>query len=163
MQWLEPLTAALPRDGGTLVSGGTAQGVSALAAAVGDELPEWRSVGYLPAKLPRGVAPDDRYDELRRTEAAGFGLSEPLAYWSDLLASAVRPCDVYVLGIGGASLTGLELHLASALGAVVAVGDEVAGPLSSASPIPPDIRAHVVRSEARSLRGWLSITDSPTC
>ncbi|HTY72855.1 MAG TPA: BTAD domain-containing putative transcriptional regulator [Actinomycetes bacterium] len=158
MAWLEPLVAAMPGGGGTIVSGGTSQGVSALAAAAGRELPGWRSVGYLPARLPRGVTSDDRYDQLRRTQAAGFGLSEPLAYWSDLLASRVRPADVYLLGIGGSVLTGLELHLAAALGAVVAVGGVESAALDAISPIPTDIHAQLVHPEARSLRTWLSTT-----
>lgn len=46
----------------TLISGGTAQGVSTLAADVSSTVHTVRSVGYLPAALPDGVAEDDRCD-----------------------------------------------------------------------------------------------------
>jgi hypothetical protein len=106
---------------GTLISGGTAQGVSTLAADVSSTVHTVRSVGYLPAALPDGVAEDDRYGELRRSDGEGFSPSEPLAYWRDLIDAAVRAFDVRVLAIGGGRLTALEARIALSLGADVAV------------------------------------------
>ena len=97
MAWLGPLVAALPAPSGTVISGGTAQGVSALAAAVAAAAPGWSSVGYVPATLPPGIVVDARYDRLRRTDADDFGLTEPLAYWTDLHADGVTASDVHVL------------------------------------------------------------------
>lgn len=119
MAWLEPLATSLPAGGGTLVSGGTAQGVSALAAALAARSEGWTSFGYLPAELPDGVVPDASYDELRRSDTSSFSLSDALGYWHDLLTAGTDPRDVRVLGIGGGAITALELHLAVVLGARV--------------------------------------------
>jgi class 3 adenylate cyclase/tetratricopeptide (TPR) repeat protein len=106
---------------GTLVSGGTAQGVSALAADVSAAVPRVRSVGYLPSQLPEDVSPDDRYGELRMTEGDRFSPLEPIVYWRDLLDAGIPLGDIRVLGIGGGRLTALELRLALAFGATVGV------------------------------------------
>ena len=119
MTWLEPLASSLPAGGGTLVSGGTAQGVSALAAALASRSEGWTSCGYLPAELPDGVVADATYDELRRSDTSSFSLSDAIGYWRDLLTAGADPRDVRVLGIGGGSITALELHLAVVLGARV--------------------------------------------
>ena len=158
MAWLDPLVAALPGPGGTVISGGTSQGVSALAAAVAAAVPGWRAVGYLPATLPDGVSIADGYDELCRTDAVGFGLTEPLAYWADLLAAGIAPSEIHVLGIGGGPLTRLELQLAATLGAAVAVAAETTVPdrSDSAPPLPGGGGVHQVRPAADLLRDWLS-------
>jgi predicted ATPase/class 3 adenylate cyclase len=158
MAWLAPLAAALPSSGGTMISGGTCQGVSALAAALAADLPGWRSIGYLPVALPDGVSANDGYDELRRTAADDFGLTEPLAYWTDLHATGIAASEVRVLGIGGGSLTGFELHLAAALGAAVAVADQAFDAASSAAAVSPLWAAGLtrVRPDADALRSWFS-------
>jgi class 3 adenylate cyclase/tetratricopeptide (TPR) repeat protein len=124
------LVAAFEGARGTLISGGTAQGVSALAADVSRAVAGVRSVGYLPSSLPADVASDERYDELRRTEGTRFGAREPLAYWRDLLDDGVAPAEVCVIAIGGGRLSALELRIALALGASVGV---VAGSGGAAS------------------------------
>jgi hypothetical protein len=116
----EALVGAFADAEGTLISGGTAQGVSTLAADVSSTVHTVRSVGYLPAALPDGVAEDGRYDELRRGEGEGFSPAEPLAYWRDLIDVGVRAVDVRVVAIGGGRLTALEVRVALALGAHVA-------------------------------------------
>jgi tetratricopeptide (TPR) repeat protein len=122
-----PLLAAFEGASGPLISGGTAQGVSALAADVSDAVKGIRSIGYLPSKLPDDVVADERYDELLRTSGESFGAREPLAYWSDLLDVRLSPADVRIVAIGGGSLTGFEIRLALALGAVVGVIAEAGG------------------------------------
>jgi hypothetical protein len=117
----DELIAAFDGNSGTMVSGGTAQGVSALAADVSTAVAAIRSVGYLPAALPRDVVADERYDELRPTDGATFGPAEPLAYWRDLLDEHVAASDVRVIGIGGGRLSALELRIALAFGARVGV------------------------------------------
>jgi hypothetical protein len=153
MGWTEALVTACDGRGGSLVSGGTSSGVSALAPVVA-RAARAASVGYLPSRLPRGVHADESYDALRRTESRVFSLREPAACWKDLLAAGVRPSDVHVLGIGGGPLTALELHLATAIGANVAVAD-VGGdaPLAWSSWHRPP-RAMV--RDAAVLRRWLS-------
>jgi hypothetical protein len=157
MTWLDPLAAALDAEGGCIVSGGTRQGVSALAAELAQKVPGWRSVGYLPSVVPVGVAVDDRYDELRHTHSEEFGLAEHLAFWTDLLASDIVPSQVHVLGIGGGSLTRLELHLATELGAHVALADVSGGPGSpdageNAAGRPPEL----ITGKVAELRAWLT-------
>jgi class 3 adenylate cyclase/tetratricopeptide (TPR) repeat protein len=115
------LVGAFQGTEGTLVSGGTAQGVSALAADVSTVVPGIRSVGYLPSQLPKDVTADDRYDELRRTEGTRFSPLEPVAYWRELLDAGVAPGNVRVFGLGGGRLTAVELRIALALGATVGV------------------------------------------
>jgi hypothetical protein len=106
---------------GILVSGGTAQGVSALAADVSAAIEGIRSIGYLPSTLPRDVTEDARYDELVRTDGERFSASEPLTYWRALLDDGIRASDVGVVAIGGGRLTALEIRIALALGARVGV------------------------------------------
>jgi hypothetical protein len=95
--------------------------VSALAADVSRAEHGVRSVGYLPSGLPEDVTPDERYDELQRTDGERFSALEPLAYWRDLLDAGVAARDVRVLAIGGGRLTALELRIALALGTNVGV------------------------------------------
>ena len=115
----DTLVTSLTGVEGRLISGGTGQGVSALAADVASALAGVTSAGYLPAELPEGVVEDPRYDELHRTTATAFGAAEPLAYWRDLLDAGFPPDQVRVLAIGGGRLTALEIQIALALGARV--------------------------------------------
>jgi class 3 adenylate cyclase len=117
----EALVRALDGAEGTLVSGGTAQGVSALAGDVASAVEGIRAVGYLPSSLPEDVEEDERYEELRRTGGERFSPLEPLTYWRDLLDAGIRSAEVGVVAIGGGRLTGLEIRIALALGARVAV------------------------------------------
>jgi hypothetical protein len=116
---------------GLLVSGGTAQGVSALAGDVTSAVEGVRAVGYLPSGLPEDVDPDERYEELRRTAGHRFSPLEPLTYWRDLLDEGVRTSEVCVVAIGGGRLTGLEIRIALALGARVVVVSGSAGAAQS--------------------------------
>jgi class 3 adenylate cyclase len=144
---------------GTLVSGGTAQGVSALAADVSGAVDGVRSVGYLPSRLPENVMPDEQYDELRPTDGERFSALEPLAYWRDLLKAGVAARNVRVLAIGGGRLTALELKMALAFGANVGVISGSGGTssallrdatwgtsprLSEVEPMPDRLRAFVL-------------------
>jgi len=117
----EALIGAFGDMHGTLISGGTAQGVSALAADVSSSVEGIRSVGYLPGTLPPDVETDERYDELRRTDGPGFSAREPLAYWRYLLDEGQTSTDIRVISIGGGRLTALELRIALAFGATVGV------------------------------------------
>lgn len=104
----------------TLVSGGTRQGIGAIAGEAAEAGSKIRAIGYLPETVPADVEIDDRYAEIRRTDGETFSPLEPLAYWADLLASGVSPRDVRVIGASGGEISGLEFRLALALGARVA-------------------------------------------
>ncbi len=110
---------------GTIVSGGTREGISGLVAELGERHPgRLRTVGYLPAMLPSdGTATrDGRYHDLRRTDGdAGFSVLEPIQNWIDLLASGIAPEDVRVIGINGGAIAALEYRMAWALGARVGI------------------------------------------
>ena len=115
------LRAAFAGWSGTLISGGTRQGVSAIAGDLGSD--GMRVVGYLPAATS-GVAIDEdpaRYAELRRTDGEGFSEREPIRYWADIVASRVDPGSVRVIALAGGSISAFEYRLAVALGARVGV------------------------------------------
>ena len=123
----EALIEAFEGAEGVLVSGGTAQGVSALAADVSAAVDGVRAVGYLPSSLPANVTEDDRYDDLVRTGGERFSPLEPLTYWRALLDDGIAASEVGVVAIGGGRLTALEIRIALALGARVGVVAESGG------------------------------------
>ena len=115
------LLRALESSEGTLISGGTTQGVSSLAGDLAGAVPGIRTVGYLPRTIPTGVTLDPRYAETRRTDGADFSILEALRYWCDVVASDIDPTGVRLLGIGGGEISSLEYRLALALGATVGI------------------------------------------
>jgi RyR domain len=121
--YLELMLEAFRGYRGTIISGGTRQGVSGLVGAVTEaHRGRIRSIGYLPARgLPADATPDRRYSELRRSDGVGFSPLEPVQNWVDLLLSGVRPEDVKVLGISGGEIAAIEYRIALALGASVGV------------------------------------------
>jgi hypothetical protein len=106
---------------GTIISGGTARGVSALAGDVQEAYPtSIHSIGYVPRDMTE-VPIDDRYREIRHTPGAEFSAMEVIQYWCDLIASGVPPTHVKVFGIDGGSISASEYKMALALGASVAL------------------------------------------
>jgi ppGpp synthetase/RelA/SpoT-type nucleotidyltranferase len=119
------LRTALDGFRGTIISGGTQQGVAGLVgelgAASGGAI---RTIGYLPKIMPADntATRDNRYDELRLSrDSDGFSPLEPLQSWADLLTSGIVPANVTVLGIGGGQIAACEYRLALALGARVGI------------------------------------------
>jgi hypothetical protein len=107
---------------GTVVSGGTVQGVSGLAGELGARYPgAVRTVGYLPSSIPAGAEADRRYSELRPTAARSFSPLEPLTYWDDLLRAGIRAPEVKMIGIGGGRVAGAEFVVGLGLGARLGV------------------------------------------
>lgn len=108
---------------GTVISGGTTQGISGLAGEVARTYPgRIHCIGYLPEGIPEGATRDDdpaRYQEIRTTPGRDFTPLEPLQGWIDLMASGVTPDSVRVLGINGGAIAGAEYRMALALGARV--------------------------------------------
>ncbi len=146
------LRAALRDFRGTIVSGGTRTGICELAARIGARSRgRIRTIGYVPARLPRGAVLDLRYSEIRRTPGArDFSVREVLRYWNDLLTSGVAAPDVKLVGVGGGDLSALEYRIAAALDARVALvadsGDAAEGMLedrdwsdvANVMPVPDD-------------------------
>jgi ppGpp synthetase/RelA/SpoT-type nucleotidyltranferase len=105
---------------GTILSGGSSQGVSGIVGDVGHaSAGRIRTIGYLPGLIPADATPDPDYDELRTTAGHGFSPLEPLQDWVDLVASGLAPASVRVLGVNGGRIAALEYRIALALGATV--------------------------------------------
>jgi ppGpp synthetase/RelA/SpoT-type nucleotidyltranferase len=134
----EYLLEALAGFEGTIVSGGTTQGICRLVGDVAAAYPQHiHSIGYLPALIPADATVDNdrkRYTELRYTDGRGFTPLEPLQNWIDLIASGISPSEVRVVGINGGGIAGAEYRIALALGArvgLVAQSGREAGRLSA--------------------------------
>ncbi len=117
------LRAVMAGFSGTVISGGTVDGISGLVADTAESFPDQvYTIGYLPAPTHdsrherTGPA---RYSEIRHTQGSEFTPLEPLQSWIDLLASGVQPGRVRVLGINGGDIAGTEYRIALALGARV--------------------------------------------
>ncbi|HET9103303.1 MAG TPA: NAD-binding protein [Solirubrobacteraceae bacterium] len=125
---LEPLLErALQGAPGVLLSGGTAVGMPGVAGRIARRL-GLTLVGYVPA----GQGDADLYAALRETpNATSFTLAEPLAMWTDIIASELAPERVALLACPGGPVTIQEMALARALGARVAFVDP-AGEATSA-------------------------------
>ena len=122
MEEYRPLVLEAFRDfRGTLVCGGTTQGISGLVGEVGERYGERvHLLAYVPETLPADATLDERY-EIRRTTGSAFTPMEPLQSWIDLMVSGVRPQEVKVLGINGGEVAAAEFRIALALGAAVGV------------------------------------------
>lgn len=119
----ELLLEALAGFEGTLISGGTTQGISGLVGDAAQAYPgRIHTIGYLPELIPKDATKDGdpmRYKDIRYTDGHGFSPIEPLQNWIDLLTSGVFPSQVRVLGIGGGTIASAEYRIAMALGAWV--------------------------------------------
>lgn len=115
---------------GTIVCGGTTQGVSGLVGELFGKSSRAASrihtLTYFPSELPRNDPTfeiDRRYEDRRQTSGQSLGFSplETLQAWVDILCRGVDPRDVRVLGINGGRISAAEYRIALALGAQVAV------------------------------------------
>jgi ppGpp synthetase/RelA/SpoT-type nucleotidyltranferase/Tfp pilus assembly protein PilF len=110
---------------GTLLGGGTLQGIAGLAGDISQHYGEAiYSVGYLPRNIPTDAKVDrdtSRYSTVRHTQGEKFSALEPLQSWIDLVAKGVDPKDVRLLGVNGGLVAAAEYRMALALGARVAL------------------------------------------
>jgi len=117
------LMEALSAFEGTIISGGTTQGISGLVGDIAQANPgRFHTIGYLPDLIPKDATRDNdpsRYKEIRHTDGHGFSPMEPLQNWIDLIASGVPAHRVRVLGINGGAISAAEYRIALALGARV--------------------------------------------
>jgi voltage-gated potassium channel Kch len=141
---------------GVVLSGGTASGVSGIAARAANAY-DVALVGYVPA----GKGDAELYANLRETEAADFSELEPLAMWADILAAGISPAEVSLVACPGGPITRAEVLLARALGARVgwldpegeaplALDDDLPGGAEDIIELPPDamsVRALICWSE----------------
>ncbi len=148
---------------GTIISGGTTAGISALVgelrARSGDVI---RAVGYVPSQLPPDVQRDSRYTEIRETSGTDFSPLEPLQYWADLYASGVTAEQIRLLCFGGGRISAAECQMALAFGVTVGLlqhngGNEVEHCLEA----PPWTRHpgyHRLPVDERTIRAFLGLT-----
>ncbi len=165
---LEPyekaLRSALGSFSGTVICGGTKEGISGLVGDIAARSNgRIRALGYLPRSLRRdGTAtPDGARFEIRETDGENdFTGLEPVQNWLDLLATGVRPADVRVIGINGGRIAGLEYRFSLALGARVALlqdsGREAQRMLDD-WPEEKDGRLIVIPNDAATLRAFLHL------
>jgi len=107
---------------GTIISGGTTEGVSGLVGHVGHKYSDAiRTIGYIPESIPTGVSEDNRYSEIRYTGGHGFSPLEPLQYWIDIIASGIPRSQIKILGIDGDAIAAAEYRIGLSLGCCVAV------------------------------------------
>jgi hypothetical protein len=122
------LDYALKDFRGTVICGGTTQGISGI---IGKILKANRrrltGIGYLPSSLEpsKSVTIDSRYKFLPPTDGKDeFTPLEPIQGWVDLLSAGIHPQDVTLLGVNGGKVAGFEYHMASTLGADVGIVEE---------------------------------------
>lgn len=122
-----PLVEAALRDArGTVICGGTRQGVPGVVGDCVEARPTVSLVGYVPATLPPTAQAHAAYAN-RTTTATDFSLLEPLQAWTDLIAGGVAPEAVLVLGFGGGRISAFEYRFARAIGAIVGLVSSTLG------------------------------------
>lgn len=71
---------------GTIISGGTDQGIGRLAGDIQEAYPKKTyTIGYLPEALPAGILRDSRYSEFRVSPGSEFDIRQPIHYWANIL------------------------------------------------------------------------------
>ncbi|MCD6217180.1 hypothetical protein J7L05_04895 [bacterium] len=107
---------------GTIISGGTKQGISGI---VGDLQKAWpkaiNTIGYVPTEPQWGIEIDDRYSEIITTQTSEFNPLQSLQYWIDIIAAGIDPKTVKLVGVGGNSLSSFEIAMAIVVGAKVVI------------------------------------------
>ena len=122
---------------GTVISGGTLQGVSGFVGEAAAANPAIHALSYLPRHIPSDATVDHRYKELRALPDVGFTPLGPLQAWADMIGSGVAPRTVRLLGISGGQVSAAEYRIALALGATVALVDQSG---REAAKLLPDLR-----------------------
>ncbi|HUT32556.1 MAG TPA: RyR domain-containing protein [Planctomycetota bacterium] len=105
----------------TLLSGGTASGISGIAGDLARRSPELiRAFGYLPHLLPVGVRLDtEGFSKLVQSPGSDFTPLDPLQGWTDLVVAKADLRRVKVLAYAGGAISQAECCIALALGARV--------------------------------------------
>lgn len=119
------LRASLEDFSGTVIAGGTTEGVPGCVGDVAGELAaenrkRFRLVGYGSSRLPQGISDHSEYDEIVHV-GDDFLPEQILRNWSDILEGDTRPSDVLLLGFGGGLLSAVEYRIALGLGASVGI------------------------------------------
>jgi len=107
---------------GSIISGGTRSGVSAIAGDIQKEYPDSvKTIGYIPTMVPYDVKVDKRYGAIHSTSGRDFSVMEVFQYWYDILVSGVDPSSVKLIGINGGKISAIEFRIAIVFGAQVGI------------------------------------------
>jgi len=119
------LMNAFSRYEGTVIGGGTQQGISGLVGEAGKKYRDtiW-SIGYIPGHISSDATLDQRYTELRETDGIGYSPIESLQSWIDIIAGGLDPSEVKILGINGGMISAIEYRIGLALGATVGIVED---------------------------------------
>lgn len=150
------------------ICGGTTTGISGVAGDIA-EASDGQIVGYgyLPKYPPRGSKEDEnprRYAERFSSSGTDFTPLDPLQGWTDIIASCVDPRRVKLLSYAGGEITHAESVLALALGARVAVIENVSLPKDRQFLDPAwQDQPNLVRlpMDAMTLRAFILVDDLP--
>ncbi len=110
---------------GTIISGGTTSGISGMAARLRPSCERRISrVAYLPLSrpLPHGDKQSSAY-EIREAPGIGYSPAGVLRAWADILIQGLKPEQVRIFAINGGVLTGFELRMGLAIGAVAGAAE----------------------------------------
>ena len=81
---------------GSIISGGTKSGVSAIAGDIQKEYPEnVKTIGYIPTMVPYDVTVDKRYGAIHSTSGRNFSVMEVFQYWTKPY-SMVSKCSFWL-------------------------------------------------------------------
>ena len=110
---------------GTIISGGTIAGVSALAGLVQERFSNSiKTIGYVPKVIHKKIQIDHNYSEIRTTEGIRFTIEEGIYYWLDIWANSIDSRYVKILGVGGGAIAAFEYRLALIFNAKVGLLEE---------------------------------------
>ena len=113
----------------TLISGGTTSGISGLAGDIAAQSDgNVRAFGYLPRLLPHNVKEDEnlaRYFKRFSSPGSDFTPLDPLQGWTDIITAGIDPRRVKLISYVGGQISRCEYVMALALGARVAVLEDM--------------------------------------
>jgi ppGpp synthetase/RelA/SpoT-type nucleotidyltranferase len=152
----------------SIISGGTAWGMSGLAGDIAEASNKRIfAYGYLPRSLPRGVDEEKnkaRFDNCFSSPGTDFTPLDQLQGWTDLVAAGVDTPRVKLLSYCGGRISRIELVAALALGARVGLVQGTAIPKERQF-IDPTWQDHPnlihLPKDAMTLRAFILIEDKP--
>ncbi|TVM32141.1 RyR domain-containing protein [Oceanidesulfovibrio marinus] len=112
------ITTAFKDFTGTVICGGTMDGISGMIGNLPGAGESFRLLSYLPAEPVERVQRHIKY-EIRDARDHDFSPRGPIQGWMDIIASGIEPRDVRVVGINGGQLSAVEYMIAASLGATV--------------------------------------------
>lgn len=115
------LETAFESFSGTVFSGGTTAGIPGIIGDLPDSASgPIRKISCIPVAISTGIKVHPMYKVYASTGNV-FSALEVIQTWIDLMARAIVPADVKLLGINGGKITAFEFQLGLMLGATVGV------------------------------------------